>query len=509
MSRLALDEIKLEDIDFEGVKNCTDKHVIKRYIKLLEDDGVYFVELHKACKEKFLELDPKGYYLLYPKATTSTEFDEAHRDLLDWEASVTETDKALRESKKSRDKDVIWDDELGAKVSVPIRGQEPVTISRPNLHKEPEARRIKDEHKKPDDQSARDKTKMKDYYNAWDRVDVDEIEDEFDRKEAEENEAKRKHFEDLKDQQDEAHHTTPIGSAAKVPEAHRRHMADCEKEKGNEAFYAKDFEEAEAYYSRSLSFKADDPSTWANRALVRLKLSRAAEALEDCEHGLALNPRYMKGLHRKGKALHELERYEEAVKFFQLALAESPGNTQINGDLMVARRKLRTEPAAPAPAAPVQQRCRIEELPDDSNEKPRNYTRVVIEEDSDSEDDVVPPTDRGFRKVVIEEVDGSESEGDVSPTLLGDSTGGAGNESAGDVECDCGGTGETASRDASSGVETGFRKVHIVEDSGSDEELAPVATSQAFAPPARATAVQTSQAQPVTGMGCGSFGDMD
>merc|ERR1719197_711273 len=133
--------------------------------------------------------------------------------------------------------------------------------------------------------------------------------------------------------------STPIrvaGVADGVPEAHRRHMADSEKEKGNEAFYAKDFEEAEAYYSRSLKFKADDPSTWANRGLVRLKLGRAAEALEDCEHGLALNPRYMKALHRKGKALHELNRFEEAVKYFQLALAESPGNTQINGDLMVA-----------------------------------------------------------------------------------------------------------------------------------------------------------------------------
>ena len=55
-----------------------------------------------------------------------------------------------------------------------------------------------------------------------------------------------------------------------------------------------DFEEAEAYYSRSLHFRADDPSCWANRALSRLKLENPAGALADCEHALAINPKYMK-----------------------------------------------------------------------------------------------------------------------------------------------------------------------------------------------------------------------
>merc|ERR1712072_621726 len=189
-------------------------------------------------------------------------------------------------------------------------------------------------------------------------------------------------------------------------------MADSEKEKGNEAFYAKDYEEAEAYYSRSLHFRADDPSCWANRALSRLKLDNPAGALEDCEHALAMNSRYMKALHRKGKALYELGRYQEAVQCFQLALMESPGNTQINGDLMVARRKLRSDgsvrgvdPAPPKTFAPParsrdprdESSCIIEEVLDDedvgrgttntnTSTKPApGYTRVEIEEDSDSE----------------------------------------------------------------------------------------------------------------------------
>merc|ERR1712185_452120 len=168
-------------------------------------------------------------------------------------------------------------------------------------------------------------------------------------------EARRQHFDDLREEQDRARTTSAVKTGnlpEGVPEAHRKHMADSEKEKGNEAFYAKDYEESEAYYSRSLHFRADDPSCWANRALARLKLENASGALEDCEHALAINGRYMKALHRKGKALYELQRYEEAVQSFQLALMESPGNTQINGDLMHARRKLRSDGPAPPPPQP-------------------------------------------------------------------------------------------------------------------------------------------------------------
>jgi len=254
--------------------------------------------------------------------------------------------------------------------------------------------------------------------------------------EREQAEASRRHFEDLRGEQQEANRASAIYVERLpdgVPEAHRKHLADCEKEKGNEAFYSKDLEEAEAYYTRSLHFRADDPSTWANRALVRLKLQRPEGALQDCEHSLALNRTYMKALHRKGKALYELQRYEEAVSCFQAALAESPGNSQINGDLMVARRRLRSDGPAPRPPRPRHvddaPSCTVEELPDGdgadvADELPApatGYTRVQIEEDSDSDEaDGVHIEEleaggsgipgRGFRQVPIEEVSGDDDE---------------------------------------------------------------------------------------------------
>ncbi|CAE7417235.1 Spag1 [Symbiodinium sp. CCMP2456] len=116
--------------------------------------------------------------------------------------------------------------------------------------------------------------------------------------------------------------TEVVTNVTEVPEAHKKHMADSEKEKGNEAFYSKDFSEAEAYYSRSLQYQADDASAWANRALVRLKLSNFQGALEDCEHALALNGSHVKALHRKGKALYELQRFADAAGTFRSEVLE-------------------------------------------------------------------------------------------------------------------------------------------------------------------------------------------
>lgn len=450
-----LSDIKLEDIDFEKVAACKDKAVIKRYLKLIEDDGNYFHDLIRECKNKLLELDPKAYYHMFPRAASAAELDEVNQDLLNWADSVTETDDALRNIKKNQDKDAIWDKPPSTS-PMPIRGQEETPV-RPNLHKAEE--RSHDDGSTPgkgrSTNYARDGTNMKDYYKSWDQVDVDAMEKKMEEEERMEEEARKKHFDDLQEQQEASKATTPINvgnlpDVTRVPEAHRRFMSDSEKEKGNEAFYARDFEEAEAYYTRSLHYKADDCSTWANRALVRLKMQKADLALQDCEHALALDPKYMKALHRKGKALYDLNRIEEAIRAFQLALAESPGNTQINGDLMVARRRSREAgpsgpPAARSPGETMGGRINdppatfVEEVFDDepigsapsgspvSFSPPARsapappaapsagYTRVAIEEDSGSDSESEAAAVPTFRRVQIEDVSGSESEEEGAP----------------------------------------------------------------------------------------------
>jgi len=519
-TKMDLEDIKVEDIDFDVVKACTEKEVVTRYMKLLIDDGDCYHELMAACKEKLLELDPKAYWLRYPRQTTAKEIDEVTKDLLDWEVSVKETDQKLKNTRKQ----VIWDDVQGIGVTAPIRGQEAV-LTRPNLHRKEE---IKDEDQKrsgKNDGYARDKTKMKDYYSSWDKVDVDKMEADFDADEQEAADARKKHFEDMKDEQDDYHeksHHAPVKTGdlpEGVPEAHRRHMADSEKEKGNEAFYAKDFEEADAYYSRSLHYRADDPSCWANRGLSRLKLNNAKGALEDCEMALAINPRYMKALHRKGKALYELARYEDAVECFQLALMESPGNTQINGDLMVARRKLRSDgpvgtPSQPKTFAPPtrsvdprnETSCIIEEVFDDDAEAEDNaaasstsraaaavtapaagYTRVAIEEDSsDSEGEAGKSSlqQTGFHKVQIQEdSDSEEGEPETEPVSSVPPSSAAGFRKVQIVDAS-----DSEEEDVPASSSAGFHKVQVVEGSDSEEEEE--SAQQSPAPGVSAAAVE-------------------
>lgn len=494
-----LNDIKLEDIGFEEVKDCTDKEVVKRYLKLLEDDGSYFHDLIRVCKDKLLELCPKDYYLLYPRVATDKEVSEITKDLLDWQASVKETDTCLRESRKQK----IWSDVPGENVKLPIRGQEANVVSRPNTHRKEEIKDQANKQTSERDEYARDKTKMKDYYRSWEQIDVDAMEEEMDEEERQAEEARRKHFDDMRDEQKEAHKTSSVNVGNLpdgVPEAHRRHMAESEKEKGNEAFYAKDFEEAEAYYTRSLHFRADDTSCWANRALSRLKLGNAAGALQDCDHALAINDRYMKALHRKGKALYELARYEEAVESFQLALKESPGNTQINGDLMIARRKLRSD--GPAPAQPKsfappprdprdQSSCVIEEIFDEdeapppaSDGKPApGYTRVAIEEDSSSEEEV-EVNKAGFHKVQIQEdSDSEEEEPEKGPAVVSGTTSAATSSSTEFkkiqiVSEDSDSEPEQAPATQSKAPAAGFHKVQVVEESESEDEATAPALAQ-------------------------------
>merc|ERR1719160_973835 len=358
------------------------------------------------------------------------DVDSAINDLLEWESNVKETDQSLKNAKKQSG--VIWDEYGTAPpVEAPIRGQEDQapkkkTKARENVtnSKEKFPEKITDVDSVDKSVYARDKTRMKDYYTAWDKFDIEKMEQDIDEEERRLEEEKKKHFEDMKEEQESWKKTSVVGAAkelpANLPEAQKRYLADTEKEKGNEAFYARDYDEAEAYYTRSIHFNPTDASIWSNRALVRLKTGKPQEALKDCNKALQVNPKYMKAWHRKGKCLCELHDYEEAVVCFQKAMALSPGNTQINGDLMMARKKLKSYVPEQTPIRnPYKESGTIvEEIETDEEDTTGNFTRVVIEEDSDSEveiEEIVAdkPPAGNFQKVNIVEED-SDSDWEVA-----------------------------------------------------------------------------------------------
>merc|ERR1719281_231820 len=170
-----------------------------------------------------------------------------------------------------------------------------------------------------------------------------------------------------------------------IPEAQRPSVAQSEKEKGDEAFTAKDYKEAVEYYRRS-NVVLPKPATHSNCALAFMKLKDFEAAAAECDRALRLEPRYMKAVHRRGKAKYELGRYEDAVEDFQKAQAMAPNNATINADLMAARRKLKdSHPAA----------LKKQAVANAVTAKKESFQRVAIVEEDDSEEE---------GDVVIEEV---------------------------------------------------------------------------------------------------------
>jgi len=53
-----LEDIKLETIDFNWIRETTKISHLKRAIKLIEMDGNYFIDLKDACYDRIGELDP-------------------------------------------------------------------------------------------------------------------------------------------------------------------------------------------------------------------------------------------------------------------------------------------------------------------------------------------------------------------------------------------------------------------------------------------------------------------
>ena len=62
---VTLQDIKLETVDFEWIKNTTKLSHLKRAIALIEHDGNYYTELKDACYARMEEIDPSCKSLLY------------------------------------------------------------------------------------------------------------------------------------------------------------------------------------------------------------------------------------------------------------------------------------------------------------------------------------------------------------------------------------------------------------------------------------------------------------
>jgi tetratricopeptide (TPR) repeat protein len=70
---------------------------------------------------------------------------------------------------------------------------------------------------------------------------------------------------------------------ASLAPAARSRMAENEKQKGNDAFRAKEYKQAVEYYSRALQYVPGAPVILSNRAMAYIKASQWDKAEADCD----------------------------------------------------------------------------------------------------------------------------------------------------------------------------------------------------------------------------------
>jgi|EP00979_Chaetoceros_neogracilis_P017566 tetratricopeptide (TPR) repeat protein len=138
-------------------------------------------------------------------------------------------------------------------------------------------------------------------------------------------------------------------------------VKDCEaqKGKGNESFVAGEYAQAVLLYTLALDRAAELPDesdagsskkqlfprhvVLSNRSASFMKLGHHDKGLKDATEAVRLEPTYVKGVFRKGLALHAMGRYQEAIAPLAAASKIEPKNKQIKQALQFAEVRMHQE----------------------------------------------------------------------------------------------------------------------------------------------------------------------
>lgn len=88
----------------------------------------------------------------------------------------------------------------------------------------------------------------------------------------------------------------------------------------------KNYEKAIEFYTEALDAAPTDHTILGNRSMAYLNLKQNDKALIDAEKCITLKPDWGKGYHRKGAALHAMERFEDSMEAYVAGLKIDPTN---------------------------------------------------------------------------------------------------------------------------------------------------------------------------------------
>ncbi|KAG7024786.1 TPR repeat-containing thioredoxin TTL1 [Cucurbita argyrosperma subsp. argyrosperma] len=116
--------------------------------------------------------------------------------------------------------------------------------------------------------------------------------------------------------------------------------------RGNDLFKSERYTEACSAYGEGLKLDPSNSILYCNRAACWFKLGMWERSIEDCNHALLIQPTYMKALLRRAASNSKLERWEEAVRDYEVLRRELPDDNEVAESLFhaqVALKKSRGE----------------------------------------------------------------------------------------------------------------------------------------------------------------------
>ncbi|XP_011374496.1 sperm-associated antigen 1 [Pteropus vampyrus] len=314
-------KIPVEHLDFKYIEKCSDiKHLEKILCVLRSGEEGYYPELTEFCEKRLKGLAPESRALRKDKpAATASSFTAE-----EWETIDGDIKSWVSEIKKEENKIHFHETETfpAMKENLP-----PVRSSDSCLHVA----------KEKCSKSRPAKKKIPRDYAEWDKFDVEKecskIDEDYKEKTVVNN---KSHLSKIETRLD----TTGL------TEKEKDFLATHEKEKGNEAFNSRDYEEAVKYYTRSLSV-LPTVAAYNNRAQAELKLQNWNSAFQDCEKVLELEPGNLKALLRRATTYKHQNKLQEAIEDLHKVLDVEPDNELAKKTLSEVERDLKnSEPAS-------------------------------------------------------------------------------------------------------------------------------------------------------------------